>query len=53
MLLLRSFPVPFLRGGALAEVFVGAASALGASHARIIVRHILPNAVSSIIELDA
>ncbi len=75
MLLLRSFPIPFLRGGALAivltiallswmtvarlvrasylslkaQVFVEAASALGASHARIIVRHILPNAVSSII----
>jgi peptide/nickel transport system permease protein len=75
MLLLRSFPIPFLRGGVLAivmtiallswmtvarlvrasylslkaQVYVEAARALGASHARIIVRHILPNAVSAII----
>jgi peptide/nickel transport system permease protein len=74
-LLLRSFPIPFLRGGVLAivlaiallswmtvarlvrasylslkeQVFVEAAKALGASNPRVIVRHILPNAASSII----
>ena len=75
MLLLRSFPIPFLQGGVMAivmtiallswmtvarlvraaylslkaQVYVEAARALGASHSRIIVRHILPNAVSAII----
>jgi peptide/nickel transport system permease protein len=74
-LLLRSFPIPFLRGGVLAivltiallswmtvarlvrasflslreQTFVEAARALGSSSVRIIVRHILPNAVSPII----
>jgi len=74
-LLLRSFPVPFLRGGVLAivlaiallswmtvarlvrasflslkeQTFAEAARALGATSGRIIVRHILPNAVSPII----
>ncbi len=74
-LLLRNFPVPFLRGGVLAIVFaiallswmtvarlvraaflslkqtdfVEAARALGASNLRIIVRHLLPSAASSII----
>ncbi len=74
-LLLRNFPIPFLRGGVLAIVlaiallswmtvarlvraaflslkagdFVEAARALGASNLRIIIRHILPNAASSII----
>lgn len=74
-LLLRSFPIPFLRGGVLAIViaiallswmtvarlvraaflslkeadFVEAARALGASNLRIIVRHILPSTVSTII----
>ncbi len=74
-LLLRSFPIPFLRGGVLAivlaiallswmtvarlvrasylslkeQIFVEAAKALGASNPRVIVRHILPNAASSII----
>jgi len=74
-LLLRSFPLPFLRGGVLAivlaiallswmtvarlvrasflslreQTFVEAARALGSTHGRIIVRHILPNAASPII----
>jgi peptide/nickel transport system permease protein len=74
-LLLRNFPVPFLRGGVLAivlaiallswmtvarlvrasylslkeQTFVESAQALGASNFRVIVRHILPNAASSII----
>lgn len=74
-LVLRNFPIPFLRGGVLAivlaiallswmtvarlvrasylslkeQTFVESAQALGASNLRVIVRHILPNAASSII----
>src|SRR5216684_1959339 len=60
-LLLRTFPVPLLRGGVLAitlaiaflslkeGVFVEAARALGAGNIRIIIRHVLPGAASSII----